>query len=134
MPEPQSALTLTPIGAIVVLDLGFPISYNTYRGKKDGWISKRGIVWRDLTIESIWHQCGGKPQPLVGRVAIYWETWMPADKRRRDRDNYTGKHCLDVLVKAGVIGDDHSESVWEEHKLRRPNWGPGKVVATVVEI
>ncbi len=127
-------LCLSPIGYIYVLTLPLPISYNTYAGRVKSQTSKRGRIWRDETVETIYRQCGGKPEPLVGRCAIYWELWMPDDRRKRDPDNHTGKHVLDAIVRAGIIPDDHAGFVTEEHKYMRGKHGKGCLVVTAMEI
>lgn len=130
---PESLLQLSPIGGLFVLDLGWPISYNEYKSRH--WpVSKKGRLWRQDTVELIHLQCGGKPDPLVGRVHVYWEIWAPDDRRRRDPDNYSGKHCLDALVHAGIISDDSMQHVVRNCHDYRGKWGKGCVLVTVMEV
>jgi Holliday junction resolvase RusA-like endonuclease len=77
-------------------------------------------------------KCGGVPDPMIGPVGIWWEIFPPSDNRKRDLDNFTGKHILDMLVKASVMGDDHQ--VEEEHKYRRPKIGKGFLSIIVAEL
>lgn len=133
MTSVHSLLTLSPVGTIYVLDLGLPISFNRYKDRRQH-TTQKGRIWRDETITRVIHQCGGYPEPLVGRSAIYYELWMPDDNIRRDIDNFTGKHVLDVLVKAKVLSDDNTGFVVEEHKFYRGKNGKGALIVTAMEI
>lgn len=130
---PQSMLSLSPVGGLYVLDIGWPISFNRYKDRYQK-TSKDGRLWRDSTIAKIWRQCQGKPEPLIGKVAIYWELWEPDNRIRRDLDNFTGKHILDCLVKADIITDDNMKTIVEEHKLYRGKWSTGNLIITAMEI
>ena len=111
----------------------WPISANAYYTRGKSWISQKGRIWRDLAIGQIWDQTGGRrPVPLVGRVSLTFEIWMPDDRRRRDLDNYTGKHVIDMLTKSGVWEDD--SQVWEIHQYRRGKRGRGEIRIEIKEI
>ncbi len=137
MTKPESQLTITPIGAFYVTDMGWPISFNSYKDRY-GRTSQKGRIWRDTVVDTIWAGMGAgpadwiRPEPCIGKVAVNWEIWMPDDKRKRDIDNFTGKHCLDALAKAGLMLDDCQ--VWEEHKYQRGKWAKGHVIVTVHEL
>ncbi len=119
------------------VSLGWPISFNSYKDR-NGRTSKIGREWRDTVVDDIWRQLGAghmswqRPEPLLGRVGVWWEMWWPDDKRRRDLDNFTGKHCLDSLVKAGLMQDDCL--VWETHHYKRGPWERGQVLVTIAEV
>ena len=129
-----SMLPVTPPMNCYVITLPWPLSFNSYKDRYQR-TSKKGRIWRDATVDIIRQQCGGmSAEPLIGRVAIYWELWSPDDKRRRDLDNYTGKHILDALVKAQVIGDDNLSVLVEEHKYYRGKFESGGLIITVMEV
>jgi Holliday junction resolvase RusA-like endonuclease len=129
-----SMLPVIPQQDFYVIVLPWPLSFNAYKDRMQH-TTKAGRIWRDLTIGTIRAQCGGMtPEPLIGRVAIYWELWAPEDNRRRDLDNFTGKHVLDAVVKAGVMSDDNVSVVVEEHKYYRGKNGKGGLIITVMEV
>lgn len=136
MTAPQSMLNgdkLSPDRAVIELCLTLPISFNSYKNQH-GHTTKRGRIWRDLTVDDIYRQCGGRPEPLIGRCGIWYELWLPDDNRRRDADNYSGKHVLDALVKAGVIEDDNSKNITELHTFFRGKSGKGWLRIRIMEI
>lgn len=133
----NSLLNVQPAGILYIVNFGWPVSANVYYNRQ-GRTSEKGRIWRDCIVDEVWQSMGAgpvgwkKPVPCMGKVAVNWEVWMPNDKRRRDQDNFTGKHCLDVLAKASLIHDDCQ--VWEEHKYQRGKSGHGCVIMTVHEI
>jgi len=130
--------TLTPTGGIFIVDFGWPISANVYFSRGFASRTKKGRIWSETIVDTIWKSLGSdlinwhKPEPLIGGVAVYWEVWKPDDSRVRDVDNFSGKHCLDVLAKANLIGDDCQ--VEEEHRYNRGKYKKGQVICTVMEI
>ena len=127
-------LDLQPIGGAFFLSLPLPISFNRYKNRYQ-YTTKAGRIWRDETVGHIWDQCGSmRPEPLVGRSALYQELWMPDDRRRRDADNYTGKHVIDCLVKAGIFEDDNTGNIVELHTYYRGKLGKGALLVSAMEI
>jgi Holliday junction resolvase RusA-like endonuclease len=119
-------------GACFEVDLGWPISFNAYKSKGP-YPCKEGRIWRDTVRDEIWKPLGGKPpEPCIGKVAVWWEIWPPDDKRKRDIDNFTGKHCLDALEHAKIFRDDSQVAM--EVKIKRPKWRTGRVIVTVHEM
>jgi hypothetical protein len=120
------------------IDFGWPISANVAKDRQGRYV-RLWREWRDTICDQIWKSlgCTGRrgampPATLIGRVGVWWEVWMPDDRRRRDVDNFTGKHCLDALVWAKLIEDDCK--VWQEHRYRRGTWRTGRVLAAVAEV
>jgi Holliday junction resolvase RusA-like endonuclease len=109
----------------------WPISFNAYKNRQQH-TTHQGRIWRINAIEQVYAQCGGEPEPMIGPVGIWWELFPPNNNIRRDLDNFTGKHILDMLVKARVIGDD--QQVAEEHKFKRPKIGKGYLSIIVAEL
>ena len=133
MIAPESLLNLSPVGAIYVLPIGWPISFNAYKDRQQR-TTKKGRVWRDMVAAKIWDQCKGQPEPLIGKVSIYWELWEPQDNRDRDLDNFTGKHILDAIVKAGVIEDDNTRTVVRLVREYRGKCPGGHLIVTAMEV
>ena len=115
------------------LRLPWPISYNVWGSKGKRWASKVGRIWRDEMSTAIWQQIGRHdPEPLIGKVAVYQEIWVPDDNRPRDLDNFTGKHILDLYVKSGLMTDD--SKVVEEHKYKYGKYKKGALVTHIIEL
>lgn len=134
MSAPLSQLSLVPAGGAFFLTLPLPISFNQYKDRRQ-FTTKKGRIWRDVTIQDIWNQCGRrKPKPLIGRCSLSFELWMPEDNRKRDADNYAGKHVIDCLVKAGLIEDDNTSHIAEYHVYHRGKAGKGWILVSLIEI
>lgn len=113
--------------------LPWPISANVYYSKNKRYRSANGRVWAEDMGAAIWRQCGSaRPEPLIGRVAIYSEIWLPDDNRRRDLDNFTGKHIQDMYQFVGVIGND--TDIKEDHRYWRSKYKNGALVVHILEI
>lgn len=109
------------------LILPFPPSVNTYwrRNGKTVFIAQAGKAFRRDGMAAIYQQLG-KPKTLTGRLSVDVEL-RRGDRRSYDLDNY-GKGLLDLLMQAGVIGDD---SQVDSFAVRRGKVQPGKGVALV---
>lgn len=136
---PSSLLTISsgvtfqvpPDGKVFSVDLGWPISFNAYKNRR-GHTSKAGRLWRDTIVDTIWAPLGGPPEPCIGPTAVWWEMWAPDDNRKRDLDNFTGKHCLDVLQKAKLMSNDSQVKL--NVMIHRGKWKTGRVIVTVHEM
>lgn len=129
-------------GAQYTFCIGWPMSANVYLSKGKRWRSKRGKSWADDIALSVYTQLGGirmdvpgaaiPPEPLIGRVGVWHEVWFPDDKRKRDQDNFTGKHIIDMLTYIKMWGDD--SQIVEEHRYWRGKWETGCVWIHIGEI
>ena len=63
-------------------------------------LSKRARIKRDELVYLIWKALGGRPQPILGPVAVQVMVY-PRNKQSADADAYA-KQLLDVLARAGV--------------------------------
>lgn len=91
-------------------------------------LSKRARIKRDELIAAIWKQLGGKPDSILGPVALQVMVY-PRDKRTPDADAYA-KHLMDILAKAGVYVNDKQveRMTFERHPV--PEF-PGRMTVEV---
>ena len=103
------------------LTLPIPPSNNRYyrhaRGRN--FISTDGKAYKAAVAEIVRHECFGLAFDISARVAVKMSVY-PADRRRRDIDNYP-KAVFDALTAAHVWADD--TIVDELHIVRK---GPDK--------
>lgn len=140
-PQPYADLGV-PVGALYSFCIGWPISANVYLSKSKRWRSSIGRVWADTTARFVYRQLGGvrtdvpgamrPPDPLIGRVGLWFEVWPPDDNRTRDLDNFTGKHIQDFLTYIKIWGDD--AQIKERHEYWRTKWNTGCVWVHTMEI
>lgn len=127
---PWPYVTPAHLGVMYMVRLPWPISFNAYKNGRQ--TTKKGRLWREDAIAFCRAQCKGKPTPLLGNVGVWLEIFPPADKRKRDLDNFTGKHILDMLVKAGYMNDD--DQIFESHQYKRAKFGRGALCITMAEV
>lgn len=133
LPETTLDVSSFPGAGCFYLRLPWPISYNVYASKGKRWASKAGRVWRDEMSRAIWQQVGRTdPEPLLGKVALYQELWLPDDNRLRDLDNFTGKHIQDLFQAAGLVPND--ANIAEEHRYKRGKYRRGALVVHLIEL
>lgn len=94
----------------VTIRLPFPPSVNTLfpTNRRTGrrYASRKYEAWQR---EAGWLMRLSRAKPSGSPVAIAIEL-TPADRRRRDADNYA-KPIIDQLVKCGLLADDNSKHV-----------------------
>ena len=113
--------------------LPWPISANVYLSKGKRFRSAKGKLWADAMGGAIWKQVGSaRAEPLMGNIAVYHEIWPPDDNRKRDLDNFTGKHIQDMYQRTGLISDDSQVKI--ELKYWHLPYKTGALVAHLLEI
>lgn len=119
------------------IHLPWPVSFNTYYRTAGRKIVRGpgGKAWRREVETLVAAHCGGKPVPMIGRLALTANLWWPKHKRFTeqpwDLDNYTGKHLWDALTASGIWTDD--SQVWEFHAYKRGLSGDRPGVEIVIE-
>ena len=81
--------------------LGNSKDYNIYRREKERW---HWLIKAAL--------CKTKKPAQPFEKAEVYVTYFFKDRRRRDRDNYSGKMLLDPLVREGIIKDDSFDDIY----------------------
>lgn len=119
---------------MIYLTMDWPVSMNAYymgRGHAKQ-VTKGGRDWRRRFILQARDQLGGTPEPMVGPVRCWLYLYPPDDRRKRDIDNFAGKHVLDALTKVGLWTDD--DQIWDYRVVRRSKLGVGQLIVEAAEL
>lgn len=103
----------------------------TFRIPRDLWLTSnrdlpnrghKARIVRDL--QTIATAAARGHEPITGPVTAAWEIRYPKGvSRKADAPNAypTTKACLDAIVRAGILTDDSSDIVVQQHYRRGPN-------------
>ena len=117
---------------LISLKLPFPITVNHFYNRRGHYtfISEKGLAFNKKVLDIVDNL---DPEFIIDSPIAMEIYVVEPDKRRRDLDNLT-KSCLDSLVKARLISDDHIIHDLRIYKTGEVVKGAGYVVVTIKKI
>lgn len=126
-------MTTTTVTHTLTLPWSRPPSTSNDQRRRGHW-SQQAAAKREVTDGVAW-LARIQHLPRMRRVAVM-VTWWPPDRRRRDTDGLAPfvKACLDGIVQAGVLEDDHAGIVPSVTLRVGPTDKPGRLELELAEL